>query len=183
MRLPDDIFDEIVLHAGSGYGPGAARPADQADERRREPRLCLEAAVAFTRYGSLASATRTAGLRDLSPGGVGLLLRDELVAPGELFVVHAPRGEEERKQKEKREKRERRGEQEVRLVTARRLHGKSASRRPLASASAALVPVSTASSRSGSMISRSTRKSVGDQGHRSRTSSSPSTTLSLGCAS
>jgi len=96
MRLPDDIFDEIVLHAGSGYGPGAARPADQADERRREPRLCLEAAVAFTRYGSLAPATRTAGLRDLSPGGVGLLLRDELVAPGELFVVHAPRGEEER---------------------------------------------------------------------------------------
>jgi hypothetical protein len=96
MRLPDEIFDEIVLHAGSGFGPGAARPSGAADERRREPRLCLDAAVAFTRYGSLASATRAAGLRDLSPGGVGLVLRDELVAPGELFVVHPPRGEGDR---------------------------------------------------------------------------------------
>jgi hypothetical protein len=96
MRLPDEVFDEIVLHAAGDYGPGNTAPAGETDERRRDSRLRLEAAVPLTRYGSLAPATRAASIRDLSPTGVGLVLRDEMVAPGELFVVHAPRGVEDR---------------------------------------------------------------------------------------
>jgi hypothetical protein len=94
MRLPDDVFDEIVLHAeGARATPSALGAAGEASWRRREPRRRLDAAVAFTRYGAIGPATREAGLRDLSPAGLGLVMRDALIAPGELFVVHPPRAE------------------------------------------------------------------------------------------
>jgi hypothetical protein len=102
MRLPDTILDDILqclegdtgaaalgatLSAGAGAetgGPGA--------ERRGASRTPAGGSVWYSRYGTIHPDTRPVAARDLSASGIGLVLREAVVAPGEKIVVHVPRG-------------------------------------------------------------------------------------------
>ena len=95
MRLPESVYADILRYelAQAGAPDPPAEPAEPARaERRREPRRSLGASVKVTRYGSPDRTPRYVGLHDLSPTGVGLVLRDSVVAPGERLVVHPRRG-------------------------------------------------------------------------------------------
>jgi hypothetical protein len=103
MRLPEKVFFEIVRSLGSGSG-SASRGAAPAGEgarggfgadRRADSRRRLDAMAAYSAYGSIHRTELPVTLDDLSTRGVGLVLRDSVVAPGEQIVLHASRGEAE----------------------------------------------------------------------------------------
>jgi len=95
MRLPNPVLVDIVQGLGREAGATAHTPVDggaaPGPERRGERRRRLESELAVTRYGAIHRSARPLQLFDLSPRGVGLVLRDFAVAPGEQIVVHVPR--------------------------------------------------------------------------------------------
>ena len=103
MLLADPLLHEIVLALRHGRGADAPAEATRADgprgpgapgpdaDRRRAARQELGVAVRYSRYGAADAAVRAVRLRDISACGVGLLMPDATVAPGELLVVHLPR--------------------------------------------------------------------------------------------
>ena len=93
MRLPETVLLDIVrsLEGGPGMTFAGATPDVPGAERRGESRRRLDARIAYTRYGAIHRAPRPVTLEDVSARGVGLVLAEALVAPGEQIVVHAPR--------------------------------------------------------------------------------------------
>jgi hypothetical protein len=92
MELSENVLIEIIngvngeLLAGSEWlrnGTGA--------ERRKVPRQRASAAIPVTRYGCVGADVRAVELYDLSTRGLGVVVRDSMIAPGEQFVVHARR--------------------------------------------------------------------------------------------
>ena len=99
MRLPETVFLDIVRSLGIGSVPASdgVAPAGEGEggghgaDRRTDSRRRLYATAAYSAYGSIHRTERPVTLDDLSTRGVGLVMRDSVVAPGEQIVLHAPR--------------------------------------------------------------------------------------------
>ena len=92
MELSEAVLAEIVEGINGEWLAGTdwVRTAPPS-ERRRAPRQRAYAVVPITRYGCVGTDVREVELYDLSTRGLGVLVRDSMIAPGEQFVVHARR--------------------------------------------------------------------------------------------
>ena len=95
MRLPESVFNEVVL----GLGLDETGLLDRHDGLHRAPdgtcnrrsyRRRLNRPVNFTRHGAVSSKPHKCTLVDMSRDGVGLMM-DAVIAPGDRFVVYLPR--------------------------------------------------------------------------------------------
>jgi hypothetical protein len=93
MQLSDEVLFGILNGAGAtpaGMPASCPVPWATGAERRRTHRVPTDAPVSATRYGGIATPLGGLRFRDVSGRGVGLVMADALLAPGEQFVVHAP---------------------------------------------------------------------------------------------
>jgi len=101
MQLPDSIILDIIrgargaaeLAGDSGAESTCAAPVEESvtPERRRARRAGVGSSIPFTRYGAIGAVARDAGFRDISAGGIGMLLGESILAPGEQVIVHPRR--------------------------------------------------------------------------------------------
>jgi hypothetical protein len=93
MQLSDGQLDHIVASLnGSGPSVNAPPPQDQAESRRREPRVGLAARVTLIPLtDTMPPAPFDVALRDLSAGGVGFL-HTSRIGLDEQFVALLPDG-------------------------------------------------------------------------------------------
>jgi hypothetical protein len=101
MRLPDSVYQQVLQALGldasglldrRGEDTPAEPPEDQ--NKRRSFRRRLNTSVEYYRHGAVNAKPQACTLADLSRDGVGLFT-DAVVAPGERFVLHLPRVEDD----------------------------------------------------------------------------------------
>jgi hypothetical protein len=94
MQLPGALFDQIALTLTGGATASAVAAEPSAGQRRREPRVAVNAPVTVIPLtDALAAAPFDVTVRDLSPGGVRFV-HDERIGLDQQFVVLLPGGRE-----------------------------------------------------------------------------------------
>jgi hypothetical protein len=101
MRLPDSVYQQVLQALGLDEGGlldrrGEDAPAEPpaSENKRRSFRRRLNTSVEYYRHGAVYAKPQTCTLVDLSRDGVGVFT-DAVVAPGERFVLHLPRADDD----------------------------------------------------------------------------------------